>query len=224
MMNKQQPRIQHENADVIGETLGDWGRWQFRTVLLIFLCKIPACWCMTIVIFTAPAPRQLPIVCSVPVPINTTITSAASVNSSESLRLPLQSRYGNDRMTQQQTIVVMHPTFIVPNDKQFDIDYCDVRNDMRAHADVRHVAAHTAKSRSSSSSRLNALDDNEDDGVDDATMPCDALAHRPFYHLKETTFDVICSRNLVAAFTQFFHLAGVVSGGLIALALMTLYE
>lgn len=164
--------------DAISEALGDWGRWQLRTVLLIFLCKFPACWCMAIIIFTAPSPRQIPVEC-MPTPAN------------------------------GRVMAVMHPTLTVPNDQQFDIDYCDVRADVVAHAEARGITLPSRTTRS--------LDDRN------ITLPCDALTHRPFYPSKETSFDLLCSRNLVAAFTQVFHLFGVVSGGLIALAIMTLY-
>lgn len=40
--------------DVIGEVLGDWGAWQRRATLLIYLCKIPSAWFMACIIYTAP--------------------------------------------------------------------------------------------------------------------------------------------------------------------------
>ncbi|XP_037945167.1 solute carrier family 22 member 3-like isoform X1 [Teleopsis dalmanni] len=40
--------------DIIGTITGDFGIWQLRTVLIIFLCKIPASWFMACIIFTAP--------------------------------------------------------------------------------------------------------------------------------------------------------------------------
>lgn len=42
--------------DIISEITGDWGKWQLRTALLIFLCKIPSSWFMACIIFTAPLP------------------------------------------------------------------------------------------------------------------------------------------------------------------------
>lgn len=205
---------QQERTDIVGETLGDWGKWQFRTVLLIFLCKIPACFCMTIIIFTAPSPRQVTAPCFLSGEANATMTSSTIANISESYRN--QQRHGNYRHHSTQLTAVMHPTLIEPNDKQFDIDYCDARLDLRAHAAARHIDLPVPDS--------SFVDLIENVDGDNFTIPCDALTHRPFYDLKETTFDVLCSRNLVAAFTQFFHLFGVVSGGLIALMLMTLYE
>ncbi|KAH8278447.1 hypothetical protein KR018_003394 [Drosophila ironensis] len=41
-------------TDVIGEVVGDFGIWQLRTILILFLCKIPAAWFMACIIFTGP--------------------------------------------------------------------------------------------------------------------------------------------------------------------------
>lgn len=46
-----------ENNDVVGKTVGDFGKWQLRTILIIFLCKIPTSWFMAVVIYTAPQPN-----------------------------------------------------------------------------------------------------------------------------------------------------------------------
>lgn len=42
------------NCDIIGKVLGDFGIWQLRAALIIFLVKIPAAWFMACIIFTAP--------------------------------------------------------------------------------------------------------------------------------------------------------------------------
>ncbi|KAH8369120.1 hypothetical protein KR009_002012 [Drosophila setifemur] len=41
-------------SDVIGDVVGDFGIWQLRTILILFLCKIPAAWFMACIIFTGP--------------------------------------------------------------------------------------------------------------------------------------------------------------------------
>ncbi|KAH8292517.1 hypothetical protein KR054_011295 [Drosophila jambulina] len=41
-------------SDIIGDVVGDFGIWQLRTILIIFLCKIPAAWFMACIIFTGP--------------------------------------------------------------------------------------------------------------------------------------------------------------------------
>lgn len=43
--------------DIVSEVMGDWGRWQRRTVILIYLCKIPSAWFLACIIFTAPTPK-----------------------------------------------------------------------------------------------------------------------------------------------------------------------
>lgn len=44
-------------VDIVAQVLGNFGKWQLRTMLIIFLCKIPTSWFMAIIIFTAPAPN-----------------------------------------------------------------------------------------------------------------------------------------------------------------------
>ncbi|XP_034488769.1 solute carrier family 22 member 3 [Drosophila innubila] len=46
--------MQSESDDIITQILGNFGIWQLRSVLIIFLCKIPAAWFMACIIFTAP--------------------------------------------------------------------------------------------------------------------------------------------------------------------------
>ncbi|XP_020814175.1 solute carrier family 22 member 3 [Drosophila serrata] len=40
--------------DVINQIMGDFGPWQLRSLLILFLCKIPAAWFMACILFTAP--------------------------------------------------------------------------------------------------------------------------------------------------------------------------
>lgn len=42
------------SCDIIGKVVGEFGIWQLRTALIIFLVKIPAAWFMACIIFTAP--------------------------------------------------------------------------------------------------------------------------------------------------------------------------
>lgn len=51
-------------ADIVAACLGDWGPWQRRAVLLIYLCKIPSAWFMASIIFTAPTPWPGEIFCA----------------------------------------------------------------------------------------------------------------------------------------------------------------
>lgn len=52
--NHHRAETEEQTGDIINQILGDFGVWQLRTVLIIFLCKIPAAWFMACIIFTAP--------------------------------------------------------------------------------------------------------------------------------------------------------------------------
>lgn len=45
------------DKDIFVQATGNFGRWQLRAVLIIFLCKIPTSWFMAVIIYTAPAPQ-----------------------------------------------------------------------------------------------------------------------------------------------------------------------
>ncbi|XP_068157302.1 solute carrier family 22 member 12 [Drosophila tropicalis] len=51
------------DVDIVDQINGCFGRWQLRTILLIFLCKIPTAWFMACIIYTAPYPRKGELVC-----------------------------------------------------------------------------------------------------------------------------------------------------------------
>lgn len=173
--------------EIICDTIGAWGFWQKRTVFLIFLCKITACWCMAVILFTAPYPKQISVKC-----INQTESSVLNAWAEES-----ENEYN-----------VLHPEQIDLNDKQFYIGLCDARDDYAAHVDIAR-------------SRKQVIDKNIERNI--TVVTCDSLVYKANYLDKETDYDLVCSRNLVAAFTQFFHLAGVLFGGLIGMVLLNLY-
>jgi len=50
-------------VDIVEQINGHYGRWQLRTILLIFLCKIPTAWFMACIIYTAPYPQRGELVC-----------------------------------------------------------------------------------------------------------------------------------------------------------------
>ncbi|KAM8706075.1 hypothetical protein ACLKA7_010374 [Drosophila subpalustris] len=50
-------------VDIVEQINGSFGRWQLRTILLIFLCKIPTAWFMACIIYTAPYPQRGELVC-----------------------------------------------------------------------------------------------------------------------------------------------------------------
>lgn len=54
------------SSDVITRCVGNIGKWQLRTILIIFLCKIPTSWFMAVIIYTAPAPAPGELWCRPP--------------------------------------------------------------------------------------------------------------------------------------------------------------
>lgn len=171
--------------DIIWNAIGEWGRWQKRSVFLVFLCKTISCWCMAIILFTAPTPQSQAVRC---------FREQSNASDGESMD-------GNATWPYRWH-VILHPEVIALNDKPFEIDFCDVGADIDAHIDRDHDDAGTWN--------------NTD------TVHCDSLRHQPFLHAKRTHFDGICSRNIIAAFTQIFFLFGVLTGGVIAWNLMNL--
>ena len=169
-----------EKVDVIGNVVGDMGKWQLRAIFLIFLCKIPSSWFMACIIYTAPAPRHGEFYCKPPKGIDA------------------------DNMTSY--IKVMHPIKEEINDKEFVIDFCNVYEDAKQHA---HEFFHNDDVDPSQKPRRN-----------NSISPCDSFEFQPEYHSVITTFDLVCSRNILVSLTQFFHLFGVLWGGIIATRLM----
>lgn len=46
-----------DSHDVVTQITGGFGKWQLRSLIFIFLCKIPATWFMACISFTAPVPQ-----------------------------------------------------------------------------------------------------------------------------------------------------------------------
>lgn len=54
------------HVDPVTKVLGNFGKWQLRTMLIIFLCKVPTSWFMAIIIYTSPAPNPGDFWCTPP--------------------------------------------------------------------------------------------------------------------------------------------------------------
>lgn len=90
------------SPDIIHQVTGDFGRWQLRTVLLVFFCKIPSAWFMACIIYTAPYPKIGDYYCKPPLGINDT----------------------------KEWIKKSHPIVEeAPSDRLFNIDFCNVYAD-----------------------------------------------------------------------------------------------
>lgn len=44
-------------VDPVTKVLGNYGKWQLASILIIFLCKVPTSWFTAIIIYTTPAPN-----------------------------------------------------------------------------------------------------------------------------------------------------------------------
>lgn len=54
------------------------------------------------------------------------------------------------------------------------------------------------------------------------TENCDTFEHNSIFSSLVTQFDLICSRTILVSLTQFFHLCGVLTGGILATKLLDL--
>ncbi|XP_005188240.1 organic cation transporter-like protein isoform X2 [Musca domestica] len=168
-------------VDAVGRVTGEWGRWQLRTVLLIFLCKIPSSWFMACIIFTAPAPRHGEFFCKPPPTIGA--------------------------KNQTAWIKVSHPQKEEVQDQEFAIDFCNVYKDAQEHAHHYFNYAHQEDEP-----RVW----EEPESIKSDIIPCKEFQHEAEFHSVITQYDLVCSRDILVSVTQFFHLFGVLTGGILA--------
>ncbi|XP_059610465.1 organic cation transporter protein isoform X1 [Phlebotomus argentipes] len=174
-----------DKVDIIGKVVGDWGCFQLRTVLLIFLCKIPSAWFMSCIIFTAPAPRHGDFFCKPPP------------------HLPIVPE-----VNKTQWIKISHPAVLDAADQELNIDFCNVYEDALDHV-------HKYFNRSDVSNPWIEPERNATN-----IIPCESFEHHSDYKSIITDFDLVCSRDILVATTQFFHLFGVLWGGIITTQLL----
>lgn len=168
-------------VDAVGKVTGEWGIWQLRAILLIFLCKIPSSWFMACIIFTAPAPRHGEFFCKPPHHLG----------------------------VQNQTlwVKVSHPQKEEADDQEFSIDFCNVYRDAQEHAHYYYKYENPADEPL-------AWEEPSSNKAD--IIPCTHFQHRADFHSVITQFDLVCSRDILVSVTQFFHLFGVLLGGILA--------
>lgn len=157
-------------SDIIGRVIGDWGPWQLRTVIIIFLCKIPAAWFMACLIFTGPAPNPGEFHCK-------------------------QPKVASDRNLSE----IVH--FASPPGDSGDIDQCYMHQNT-----VERWQNYTE----------NGVDGSFFEYSEAVLVPCEHFIHTGDIRSIVTDFDLVCSRTILVALTQTFHLLGVLIGGIIA--------
>lgn len=111
-------------------------------------------------------------------------------------------------------IKIAHPLTEERTDHEFRIDFCNIYEDAHQHIlqffngteaddiDLFHIPP-------TNSSRL---------------VPCESFEHRASYNSIITQFDLYCSRDILVALTQFFHLFGVLCGGIVTTYMMKYIE
>lgn len=179
-----------EKIDIISRINGNFGKWQLRTVLLIFLCKIPSSWFMACIIFTAPAPRHGEFFCRPPANV-------------------LKSEQWDNILDENKTqwIRISHPVKAEVADEEIKIDFCNVYADADKHAE--HYFKHISHQHPWEIPKRNAN-----------VIPCESFVHDAEYNSLIMDYDLVCSRDILVATTQFFHLFGVLTGGLLAVNLL----
>lgn len=185
-----------EKVDIIGQVNGNFGKWQLRTVLLIFLCKIPSAWFMACLIFTAPAPRAGEFFC----------------HPSE---IKLSNTYTKEKFERMLDfnktawVTLLHPTEATVNGAT-QFDFCNV------YANGPKVSEQYFHSLSSITEDWISPPNHTINKV----VPCKQFYHHSDYVSLVTDFNLVCSRDILIASTQFFHLLGVLTGGLLATYLL----
>lgn len=188
----------NEKIDIIGKITGEFGRWQFRTVFLIFLTKIPSSWFMACIIFTAPAPKFGEYFCQ------------PSVEKFQNQQLINWNHFIQNNKT--DWIQISHPLVEDTYAKEYIVDFCNVYDDSE-----QHVTKYLYFSKQSQPWEELMTKRNSN------VVPCDRFIHDAEYKSIITDYNLVCSRDILVATTQFFHLFGVLSGGILATNLLKLY-
>lgn len=116
-------------------------------------------------------------------------------------------------MSDHDWIKIAHPLKADQADHEFAIDFCNVYEDVEQH--IKSFFNNTAEKIDlfhippTNSSRL---------------VPCESFQENPIYTSIITQFDLYCSREILVSVTQFFHLFGVLSGGIVTTFMMKYIE
>ena len=175
--------------DIVQTVNGDFGRWQLRTILLIFLCKIPTAWFTICVIYTAPTPQKGAYYCK-----------------------PPEQQHNNSSLIEEHWMSFDLQKDIQSTDRQFQVDACHTYK-------ISLETNFAQKNQGNYTNPFNMphhqhqVDQHQ---VDIHLIPCDSFEHNSEYESLVTQFDLVCSRELLVSMTQSFHALGALIGGLVA--------
>ncbi|XP_004535657.1 solute carrier family 22 member 8 [Ceratitis capitata] len=181
--------------DIVQQVCGNFGHWQLRTILLIFLCKIPCAWFMACIIYTAPTPQKGDYYCRPPsAPLNASGAQEITTYMPAWVRMsqPVSDERGTDR--------------------RFYVDACNIyeeqlqRDFAASHANYSNPFEEPNVEQLANGSlvlRVNVL-------------PCEHFKHNSEYISLVSQFDLVCSRQLLISMTQSFHGLGAFIGNLLA--------
>lgn len=99
------------------------------------------------------------------------------------------------------------------SDHEFSIDFCNVYGDAE-----QHIKNHFNRSSSDFDVFRAPLGDSS------RLVPCETFQEEPQYTSIITQFDLYCSRDILVSVTQFFHLFGVLCGGIVTTNMMKFIE
>ncbi|XP_054725149.1 solute carrier family 22 member 13 [Anastrepha obliqua] len=136
-------------TDIIGSVLGDFGIWQLRSVLILFLCKLPASWFMACIIYTAP-----------------------EIKPSVQYRCDASQLSANQSISENQCYVVDWSANVAANGS---------------------TAGETILSQE----------------------PCTDFVYDDYFYSFIMQYNLVCMREIFVAWTQYWHLFGVLVGGVI---------
>jgi hypothetical protein len=182
------------STDFIADFLGPIGKWQIRTIFLVYLTKIPASFFMACIIFTAPTPQAGEIYCKPPVPDNTEVLA-------------------------HEWIKIAHPIKALRADQEIIIDFCNVQKDAFEHVTKYLNRTNNFNNTYSDFNIFNVSNDGTDNLV-----PCSTFEEETVYNSIITQFDLYCSRDILVAVTQFCHLFGVLCGGIVTHYMLKVIE
>lgn len=115
----------------------------------------------------------------------------------------------------EEWIKIAHPLKEEQSDHEFQINFCNIYSD--AHD-------HIAKFFNDTENHDDVDLFHEPPSLDSKLIPCESFEHKPDYTSIITQFDLYCSRDILVSVTQFFHLFGVLCGGIITHYMMKIIE